>query len=156
MNENMLKPIIIGFFASFMMFVVMAPLIMFNIAPFNLPPHAAFLVAFGWNATPFPLVLHLVYGSILSVIYVNLFKGKERILTGLLYSLALWLLLMIVYSPIIGWGPFGFGQAGLLPPDDPLYLGSPYSYMFITLLLNLIYGALIGYLNPLWESFDTL
>lgn len=59
--------------------------------------------------------------------------------------------MMIVYSPIVGWGFFGFGGVGsTLPPDDPLYLAPGPQYLVATLVLHLIYGAIIGWLNPLW------
>ncbi len=64
--------------------------------------------------------------------------------------------MMLVYSPIIGWGVFGFGGVGLrLPADDPLYLGSSVNYLGITLGLHLIYGTIIGTLNPAWIDFET-
>jgi hypothetical protein len=62
--------------------------------------------------------------------------------------------MMVVYSPLIGWGLFGFGGAGhQLAPSDPLYLGSPVKYVMATLVLHLIYGSIIGWLNPAWIRF---
>ena len=70
---------------------------------------------------------------------------------GLTLATALWLFMMLVYSPIIGWGVFGFGsghEAGSM-----LHLGSPIKYIVATLVLHLIYGWIIGGLNPAWIQF---
>jgi hypothetical protein len=51
---------------------------------------------------------------------------------------------------------FGFGGAGhQLSPTDPLYLGSPVKYVVATLVLHLIYGGIIGGLNPAWISSES-
>lgn len=74
---------------------------------------------------------------------------------GLGLAAALWLVMMAAYSPLIGWGVFGFGGAGhQLSPTDPLYLGSPVKYAVGTFVLHLIYGGLIGGLNPAWISIE--
>ena len=69
-------------------------------------------------------------------------------------SLVLWLILMLVYSPIIGWGFFGFGASSSeLPVDHPLHLGAPLKYMMVTLVVHLVYGMIVGWANRRWLVF---
>jgi hypothetical protein len=60
--------------------------------------------------------------------------------------------MMIVYSPIIGWGFFGIGNARLLQPEHPLYLNSTSGYLFVTLSVHLVYGAILGFLTNFFIS----
>ena len=145
-----LKAAIVGAAGSLLMFLVM----MFaihgaGVAPFNLPPSAAFLEKLGLNAGPLPLVAHFGYGVFWSVVFVWLFGGKMNITRGLALAGALWLFMMLVYSPIIGWGVFGFGAADR-SAEHALHLGSPVKYLLATALLHVLYGVVIGWLNPVW------
>jgi len=151
------KSALIGALGSLVMFVLM----MFaihgaGIAPFNLPPSAAFLEQLGLNVGPLPLLVHFGYGATWSLVLVALYGADTNVRRGLFLATALWLFMMIVYSPIIGWGAFGFGGAGHeLAAGHPLYLGSPMKYIVATLVLHLIYGWIIGGLNPAWIQFKS-
>lgn len=150
-----LKAAVVGALGSLVMFA----LIMFGIhgagiAPFNLPPSAAFLEMLGINVGPLPLLVHFGYGATWSLALVALYGRETTVGTGVGLAVGLWLLMMAVYSPLIGWGLFGFGGAGhQLDPSAPLYLGSPVKYVGATLVLHLIYGSIIGGLNPAWIRF---
>jgi hypothetical protein len=147
-----IKAAVVGALGSLVMF----GLIMFGIhgtgiAPFNLPPSAAFLEKLGLNSGPLPLLVHFGYGATWSLVLVALYGRNTTVGKGLGLATGLWLVMMIGYSPLIGWGVFGFGGAGhQLSPTDPLYLGSPVKYVVATLVLHLIYGSIIGGLNPAW------
>jgi hypothetical protein len=142
--------------------LVMFGLIMFGIhgagiAPFNLPPSAAFLEMLGLNVDPLPFLVHFGYGATWSLVLVALYDQDVGIGKGLGLATVLWFVMMVAYSPLIGWGIFGFGGAGHeLSPTDPLYLGSPVKYMVVTFVLHLIYGSIIGGLTPAWISFETV
>jgi uncharacterized membrane protein YesL len=41
-----------------------------------------------------------------------------------------------------------------LATTDPLYLGSPVKYIAATFVLHLIYGTIIGGMNPAWSTLD--
>ena len=136
--------------------LVMFALIMFGIhgagiAPFNLPPSAAFLEILGLNVGPLPLLVHFGYGATWSLVLVSLYGAETNVTRGISLAIGLWLFMMLVYSPIIGWGVFGVGagyEAGSM-----LHLGSPIKYIVATLVLHLIYGGIIGGLNPTWIQF---
>ncbi len=152
-----LKAATVGVLGSLVMFLLMMLGIhVTGFAPFNLPPSAAFLEQLGLNVGPLPLLAHFGYGATWSLVLVALYGTDTDVTAGVTLATGLWLFMMLVYSPIIGWGVFGFGGAGHeLASTDPLYLGSPVKYIVATLVLHLIYGAIIGGLNPAWIELET-
>jgi hypothetical protein len=129
-------------------------LIMLNIhvtemAPFNVPPVFAFLTSFGLNFKPLALLLHFGYGVFWSWVFVVLFQNRMTIVKALGVSVVMWLIMMFIYSPIMGWGVAGFGAYNL-PPDHALYLGNPVKYALMTLVVHLIYGLIMGAINICW------
>ena len=150
-----IKSAVIGVLGSLVMFLLMMYAIHgAGIAPFNLPPSAAFLEQLGLNVGPLPLLVHFGYGATWSVLLVWLYGADTSVRRGVYLATALWLFMMIVYSPIIGWGVFGFGGAGY-ESGDLLHLGPPVKYIGATLVLHLIYGFIIGGLNPAWTQFES-
>lgn len=151
-----LKAALIGASASFMLFLIVAPMIVLDWGPFNLSPPAAFLAWLGVSIKPIAWMVHFLYGIIGSILFVRIIGTKPTILQGIGFGMAMWLIMMLIFSPLMGWGFFGFGDAHLLPVDHPLYLAQGYSYAVITFGLHLVYGIMIGSLNPLWNQVDTL
>lgn len=149
-----LKSALIGALGSLVMFILMKVGIGAGIAPFNLPPSAAFLVSLGIKIPPLALLVHFLYGAFWSIILLAVYKNRVSIKKGLILATALWLFMMIVYSPIIGWGLFGFGNASTLDPSSPLYLAAGPKYLIVTLILHLIYGSIIGWGNKAWINFQ--
>jgi hypothetical protein len=149
-----LKAAAVGALGSLLMFVLMAAGIYgTGIAPFNVPPSAAFLTKLGLNVGPLPLLVHFGYGATWAVVLAAVYGPEASWKEGLAVAGGLWLFMMLVYSPFIGWGVFGFGGAGhSLPPDAPLYLGNPVKYVASTLLLHGVYGLVIGTLVPRFLS----
>lgn len=155
MAMKWIKAAIVGALGALIMFVLMMLGINNGFAPFNVPPSAAFLTRLGLNIGPLALIGHFVYGMFWSIVLVVAFGRSTNWLKGIGLALALWLFMMLVYSPIIGWGVFGFGGPGhQLAPDNPLFLGAPIKYVVATLVLHLIYGGTIGWLNPVWINFE--
>lgn len=149
-----IKAAAVGALGSLAMFVLMMLGIhATGIAPFNLPPSAAFLEQIGLNVGPLPLLVHFGYGATGAIVLLALYGRETDVTAGLTLAGGLWLVMMIVYSPMIGWGVFGFGGSGhALAPTAPLYLGSPVKYLGATLVLHVLYGSIIGGLLPAWVS----
>jgi hypothetical protein len=138
-----LKSILVGVLGSLVMFLLMMLGIHgTGIAPFNLPPSAAFLEQLGLNAGPLPLLVHFGYGATWSVMLVVLYGSDTGVRQGIYLATGLWLFMMLVYSPLIGWGVFGVGGSGHnLAAGSPLYLGSTVKYIVATLLLPGLRGC---------------
>ena len=150
------KAAVVGMVGSLIMFLLMMVGIHGSgIAPFNVPPSAAFLTKLGLPTKPLALIVHFGYGAFWSVLLVYLYEYNVDIKKGLGIAFGAWLIMMLIYSPIIGWGVFGFGDAHMMSPSDPLYLEEGPKYFIMTLVLHVIFGAFIGWLNPHWISFES-
>ncbi|NGP88751.1 hypothetical protein [Fodinibius halophilus] len=140
-----------GFIASLAMFLlIFLGINVLEFAPFNVPPSAAFLYNLGVENQIYALLLHFAYGMFWSFVLVYTFEEDTTIKKALLLSITLWVFMMLVYSPLIGWGIFGFGYAQSLAPDHPLFLKGTASYIIITLLVHLVYGYILGFLDSRW------
>jgi len=152
-----LKSAAVGAVGSLVMFAaMMVGINVTGIAPFNVPPSAAFLEQLGLNVGPLALLVHFGYGAFWSMVLVAWAGRDTSVGKGLTLAGGLWLFMMVVYSPIIGWGFFGFGDASSLAADAPLYLEPGPKYAVMTLLLHVVFGLIIGWLNPAWLSDDEL
>lgn len=141
---------IVGALGSLVMFAIMMPLIQAGIAPFQLPPSAAALTSMDMPTKPLALILHFAYGIFWSIVAVAVYNDQLNVAKGLGVAGFLWLVMMLVHSPIIGWGIFGTADTSSLP--DVLQLGSTMKYIVSTALLHVVYGLIIGGINPYWIS----
>jgi len=142
-----IKTILIGIIATFGMDLAMK-LIMITLGsmPTNIHPAAAFLYNLGVEVQFLSLLLHYCYGTLWALVFVYAFEEAISIKRAVQLAIVLWIFMMIVYSPIIGWGFFGVGSAQLLHSDHPLYLNSTAGFLFVNLTVHLVYGFLLGFL----------
>jgi len=148
---------LVGLLGSLIIFLIMVVGInVTGMAPFNVPPSAAFLVAMGISAKPLAIILHFAYGALWSILALAIFTQGLNIKKALILAVGVqWLLLMqLVFSPIIGWGIFG-SHAGTLSADAELALNSMPKYLVMTFIVHLIYGLLNGWLIPKWVGSTT-
>lgn len=152
--ENGLKAAMVGALAGL---VVWALLMIGGQAtelfPFDTPPSTAFLMALGVEWRPAGVLLHFALAIGGSLALVGLFHQETDVLTGVIVGAGLWLFAMLVMSPVIGWGAFGYGGARELPVDHALHLDPGPRYAAITLALALLYGVIIGLGDALWCRF---
>jgi hypothetical protein len=146
------KAFVIGILGSLVMFVLMQLSMSQGAAPFQLPPSAALLKSIGIPPKPLAFIGHFFYGGFWSIIFILLFQEAISIGKGILLAIGLWLVLMLIYSPIIGWGLFGTANTEQLP--EALQLASTPKYIIATLVLHLIYGLIIGYGNTKWLNLS--
>lgn len=143
-----IKTVLIGILATFSMNVVMnAFMILFEIAPTNIHPAGAFLYNLGIESAFLTVLLHYSYGTLWAWVFVYAFEQEFTVLKAILFATVLWLFMMVVYSPVIGWGFFGVGNAQLLNEGHPLYLSSTIEYLFVTLSVHITYGTILGLLT---------
>ena len=152
-GNNYLKAGAVGLLGSLIMFILMQIGLRTGMAPFNVPPSAAFLVKLGLPAKPLALIVHFLYGAFWSIVLVTIFKGAVSMGKSIFLALILWLVMMLIISPIVGWGVFGFGNAHEeFAKNAPLYLAPGPKYLMVTLVLHLVYGLTLGWLNPAWAA----
>lgn len=143
------KAILTGLGGALVMFIFIAlGTFASDFAPYNVPPSKAFLMQLGLGAQPVPIIVHFLYGALGSVVVVAFFGTKINWRHGMSFALLMWLIMMLVYSPIIGWGVFGLQpEVGL---SEELMLGSGTKYILSTLVLHVLYGLAIGFGNEYW------
>jgi len=108
-----------------------------GVAPMPEPiPKATVTMVLG-KGLPMPLIMvlaagsHLAYGGIWAALLIQV-TDRITIWKGLGLGVFLWFLMQVVVLPLIGWGLFG---AAITP-----------KIAAATLILHLIYGALVGWL----------
>lgn len=152
--SNYWKAGVAGIAASLAMFILMRIGLATGMAPFNIPPSAAFLMKLGILVKPLGLIAHFFYGTLWAVLLAGFYQGQVTIMKGVGLSVFLWLIMMFIISPIIGWGLFGFSEATELPADTKLYLDQPPKYVIATLVLHIVYGVIVGAVQAKWAVKD--
>lgn len=143
-----IKTLLIGIIATFGMDIIMnAMMMIFGLAPTNVHPAAAFLYNLGIESQTLSVMLHYCYGTLWALVFVYAFEHSFSISRALLLSVVLWLFMMLVYSPVIGWGFFGIGNAQFLQSNHPLYLNSTIGYLIVTFTVHIAYGSILGLLS---------
>lgn len=143
-----IKTITIGILATFAMDITMNGLmILFGLVPTNIHPAAAFLYNLGIEHEIISMLLHYSYGTFWALVFVYAFEQNFSVYKALGLASVLWLFMMLVYSPVIGWGFFGMGNAQLLESSHPLYLSSSFDYLVVTLSVHIAYGTTLGFLT---------
>ncbi len=108
-----------------------------GVAPMPEPIPKAIVTTILGKGLPIPIIMflaaasHLAYGGIWASLLTQV-TYHVTIWKGLGLGIFLWLLMQVVVLPIIGWGLFG---AWITP-----------KIAVATLVLHLIYGALVGWL----------
>jgi len=152
MDTNaILKAGLVGLGGSLLMFILIQLALSTGIAPFNIPPSQAFLIEIGIEAKAFAIILHFLYGAFWSIMLVLFYGDEVNFGRGISLSVILWIIMMIVISPIINWGFFGGGENTFLDPQNILYVEEGVKYPIATLIIHLFYGLIIGWLNPVWS-----
>lgn len=146
---KVIKAVTAGAVGSLVMFVLTQLALLFHLVPFEVSPSAAFVIRIGLDVQPAAILIHLVYGVFWSVVLVASVEDRVKMYQGLTLGLGLWLLMMLVIGPLIGWGFFGFG-ASENPTLPQLALGDPLGYSVATLILHLVYGLAVGIMNATW------
>lgn len=109
-NSTSVKPawtraIGIGIAVSVLTAIVMVALLKAGVSPFPKPPSLAFAETLLGRTLPMPvgLLFHTAYVTFWSVVFVRYFPRKT-LLTALGLAAALWVVILVVFFPIVGWG----------------------------------------------------
>lgn len=104
-----IKGVGIGLINGVLLSLIMVPLFRAGIAPLPQPPSLAFAEAISGRSLPLPvgLVLHLAYVATWSGVFVALAYPRATFTRALALGVALWLVALLVFFPINGWGLLG-------------------------------------------------
>jgi len=122
----------IGILTAVLLSLVMVPLFKFGISPLPKPLGLAFAqVLLGEVPLPIGLVFHVLYVTFWSVFYVAVFK-QRTILNALWLALGLWVIVLVLFFPIVGWGLLG------LAVSPKLIIASLIPHLLFSIILWLL------------------
>ena len=108
-TTELLKAIGIGIAAALLLSAVMVPALRLGVSPLPQPLGLAFAETLLGRSLPLPvgLLFHVAYVTLCAVVYVALFRPALTFGNALLLALFLWLLVLVVFFPAVGWGFLG-------------------------------------------------
>lgn len=103
------KAVAVGVATAILLSVVMVPLLQLGISPLPQPLGLAFAETALGGPLPLPvgLLFHVVYVTFWSVVFVALFRDDLSFVKALGLALVLWIGVLVVFFPIVGWGFLG-------------------------------------------------
>jgi hypothetical protein len=78
---------------------------------------------------PIGLLFHIVWVTAFSVLFVGLFRDALTFLRALWVAIALWIFVLLVFFPVVGWGLFG------LAISPKLIVGSAIPHLLFAIFL---------------------
>jgi hypothetical protein len=106
------KALALGMATAVLLSLVMVPAFKLGLSPMPKPLGLAFAhKLFGKVPLPVGLLMHLLYVTFWSVVYVVVFRHRLTFGTALGLGLFLWLLVLLVFFPVVGWGFFGLSES---------------------------------------------
>jgi hypothetical protein len=113
-----LKALGIGVLTALLLSAIMVPAFKFGIAPLPEPPSLAFAQLLLGADVPLPvgLLFHVAYVTFWAVVYVSMFRDRLTLLNALWLGFALWVVILVFFFPLVGWGFFGLGISPRLIP----------------------------------------
>ena len=101
------KAIGVGIATAAILSLIMVPAFKAGLSPLPKPLGLAFAqVLLGEVPLPVGLLFHVAYVTFWSAVYVVLFE-RRTFLNALWLALALWVLVLILFFPVVGWGFLG-------------------------------------------------
>lgn len=97
----------IGIAVSVLTALVMVAGLASGVSPFPRPPSLAFAETVLGGSLPMPvgLLFHTVYVTFWSVLFLRYFpEGKRDLKNALILALELWLIVLLLFFPVVGWG----------------------------------------------------
>lgn len=117
-TSEIMKAIGVGIVTALLLSAIMVPLFRLGVSPMPKPLGLAFAETVLGRALPLPagLLFHVVYVTFFSLAYVVLFRDSLSFRGALALGLALWVLVLVVFFPVVGWGFFGVAVSPRLIP----------------------------------------
>lgn len=114
--RDWLKAVAIGIATAILLSAVMVPIFMLGISPMPQPLGLAFAETVLGRPLPLPvgLLFHVAYVTFWSVAFVVLFRDALTFINALMLALVLWILVLLVFFPIVGWGFLGLTVTPML------------------------------------------
>lgn len=108
-SRDWLKAAGVGVVTAILLSAVMVPALKLGISPLPEPLGLAFAETVLGRSLPLPvgLLFHVAYVTVWSIAFVALFREGLSLRNALLLGLALWVAVLVVFFPVVGWGILG-------------------------------------------------
>lgn len=108
-NRDLAKAAAIGILNAILLSAVMVPAFRAGLAPMPQQPSLAFAETLLHRRLPLPigLLFHVAYVTFWSIAFVVFARERLTWRNALFLALGLWLVALLVFFPIIGWGVLG-------------------------------------------------
>lgn len=115
-GREWLKAFGVGIATGLLLSAVMVPLFKLGVSPFPKPVGLAFAETLAGRSLPLPvgLVFHLAYVSFWSMAFVVFLRDTLTLRNALILAIALWIGVLVVFFPIVGWGLLGLAVSPTL------------------------------------------
>jgi len=112
------KALGVGVATALILSAIVLPAFKFGLAPMPQQPSLAFAETSFGSPLPLPvgLLFHVAYVTFWSVVYVAFFRDRLTFLNALWVGLFLWVVILVVFFPFIGWGFLGLAISPKLFP----------------------------------------
>lgn len=109
--KEWLKALGVGVATAILLSLVMVPALKLGISPLPKPLGLAFAEMVLGRSLPLPagLLFHVAYVTFWSVAYVALFLNNLSFRRALSLALVLWIGVLVLFFPVVGWGFLGLG-----------------------------------------------
>lgn len=116
-GRNWLRAVGIGVAVAILTAIIMVALLKAGMSPFPKPPSLAFAETLLGRGLPLPvgLLFHIAYVTFWSVVFLQFFP-RRNLATALALAGVLWLIILAVFFPIVGWGFAGLHISPTLIP----------------------------------------
>ena len=100
--------------------VIMVTMARLGVSPLPKPLGLAFAETLAGRSLPLPvgLLFHLAYVTFWSMAFVAVFRHSLTLRNALLLALALWIGVLVIFFPVVGWGFLGLGVGAQLIPGS--------------------------------------
>lgn len=114
-RKDWVKAFAVGIGTALLLSLVIVPMFRAGVSPLPKPLGLAFAQRLlGPVPLPVGLLFHVVYVTAWSLFYVLWFE-RLTLRNALLLGLLLWLFVLVVFFPMVGWGFFGLDAGRMLP-----------------------------------------
>lgn len=104
------KALGVGIVTALLLSAVMVPAMRMGISPMPQPLGLAFAsTLLGPVPLPVGLLFHIIYVTAWSLFFVVMFRDSMSFTHSGLLALVLWVLVLVVFFPFVGWGFLGLG-----------------------------------------------
>lgn len=105
------RSLVLGIINAILLSAVMVPASKTGVSPLPEPPSLAFAETLFGRPLPLPvgLLFHVAYVTFWSVVFVAMAYPRLTLVRALGLSIILWVVVLVVFFPFIGWGFLGLG-----------------------------------------------